>query len=96
MTESRFFKGLRAAGYERGHRENAGLISSSSKNVGPWSITLDHTSVSPDVMDNAQPEHEVNTVRVERDGQQLPLEQLPPTLYSEILRDLHTIAGVYV
>ncbi len=94
VTESGFFKGLRAAGYERGARQDAGLISDSFKSIGPWSIFLSHTSVSPEIMDNDRAENEVNAVTVHNDGQEVLLDQLPPAIYSEIVRDLHIIAGL--
>ena len=93
VTEAAFFGKLSRCGYERGGREDAGLIFNSSRTFGPWSIALNHTGVSPEVMDGARADVEVNSVAVSCAGVGVALSELPAVVFSEVVRDLHALSG---
>ena len=85
-------RALHALEYERGPREDAGLIHISYRNLGPYHIVLSHTSYSPELL-NETPDIEFTNIEITRDKQEVPWRELPSTFLSEVLRDIHILTN---
>ncbi|MFN3197617.1 MAG: DUF4132 domain-containing protein [Bradymonadia bacterium] len=90
MTAGAFMKGLNALGYERGPREDAGLICMSYRTLGPYTINLSHDSYIPEWTTE---EMELNGVGISFESKGLPWREAPAIVFSEIARDLHELTG---
>lgn len=88
-TVSAFLKGLNACGYERGAREDAGMICSSYRSLGEYNVALSHGDVSYfDASDV-----EIEGVHVTKGDDTIPWRSTPAVIFSELARDIHEIVG---
>lgn len=92
VTEAHFLRTLSNQGYTRGARQDAGLIHDSSKALGAWLIALQHSAVSPEIMESERAECEVHSIAVHREGQEVPMEDWPVWIFSEVMLDVHALA----
>jgi hypothetical protein len=82
-----FINALQKCGYERGDREDGGLIYSSYTKIGPYGVNLTHGGWYPEIMDDDSAV-DMRSIHVYKDKENLSWRELPPTIFSEIARDL--------
>ncbi|MCB9642625.1 MAG: DUF4132 domain-containing protein [Myxococcales bacterium] len=88
-----FINALAKTGYERGPREDAGLIFSSYGKIGSYNINLSHGGWYPEVMDD-DGDVDLRGVSVsDEEGKSINWRELPPVFFSEIVRDLHRLTA---
>lgn len=87
-TEAKFLSALAKQRYEYGAREDAGLISYSSRTLGPWVVSLGHYGISPEVRDHTRQDVDVRSANLYKDGVHIAWKDAPTALLSEVLRDL--------
>ena len=81
-----FNNALQKLNYERGSREDAGLIFSSSTQLGEYSIAFSHGGWSPEWMEDSAGV-DLQSISAYHNGQSIPWRTLPPRLISEIIHD---------
>lgn len=82
-----FISALQKCGYERGDREDAGLIFSCNTKIGPYFVTLRHGGWYPEIMDDDS-DVDIRSVEVSDEKAKIAWRELPPAVFSEIARDL--------
>ncbi len=87
----RLMGGLTKLGYERGPREDAGLINFSTRCFQEYVLTLSHDGYSPE--DPTWGDIDFQGISVSKSGESVAWRELPTALLSEVVRDLHILAG---
>jgi hypothetical protein len=77
---------LSRQGFQLGPREDAGMINYSSREVGPYTITVSHSGISPEY--EMGEDASLDGVSVSRDGERVELDDLPDNAFSELIADL--------
>jgi HEAT repeat protein len=97
-----FMNRLGDLGYQRGSRRDAGLIHDAHTSIGDYWVELDHEGYSPEAVDAIGDVSIEGVVVWERDDESAPttlsferepldLDELPPRIASEIVRDLERL-----
>lgn len=81
-----FLGRLDRLGWDKGPREDAGLINNSYRNFGPWSVTLSHDGFSPEYLDGGA--FFIQDFSISRDGENVAPKDLPPHIFSEVIHNL--------
>lgn len=87
-TDARMFKAMERGGYERGPREDAGLINSFHRTLGVWGVMIVVNGVFPDSYNDVDVRAEVTSVVLSRDGERVAWSKAPRRLYSDVVRSL--------
>jgi|GEM_PF-5121906 len=85
-TAGSFLGRLDRLGWDKGPREDAGLINYSYRNFGPWSVTLSHDGFSPEYLDTGA--FYVQGFSISRDDESVAPRDLPPHIFSELIHNL--------
>ena len=86
VPEKVFLGHLNRQGYQLGAREDAGLINASTKQVGPYHITISHSGFSPEF--EMGQDIELEGLDISMDGEPVTLDDLPDNAFSEVVGDL--------
>ncbi len=88
-----FMRGVRTASYERGSREDAGMIYAAHRDLGPYAITMPHTPYHPEHFEVSS-DVEFNKITVKKDNTEIPWRELPKALLSELVLDMHALMNL--
>jgi hypothetical protein len=91
-TDAQFLGALSRLNYERGPREDAGLIFGSSKTFGEYRVHLSHYGVSPEYLEGGR-EVDISAASLTRSGEDLALADAPAWVFSEVVREVHLLLG---
>jgi hypothetical protein len=90
MVVSGTFMGrLARLGFDRGGREDAGLINTSHRSFGEWQFVLHHSGYHPETPTDGQ--IEIERITASRGGRDVPWRSVAPVAFSEIARALHLL-----
>ena len=79
------------SGWDKGPREDAGLINYTTRWMGKLHITLEHDGYSPEAYSDET--IYITGIGVERDGTEIPLGELPAHVFSELIYELTRLTG---
>ncbi len=80
-------------GWEKGAREDAGLVSVTNCRMGDYHVQLGHDSYSPDYVDDSQTLY-VNGIHIQDShGERVAMSDVPGHIFSEIIYSLMHITG---
>lgn len=96
------FKGLNSgtfmgraerSGWQKGPREDAGLVNSTDRHMGNYVMSLVHDGYSPDYFDDSQLLYVSDVVITNNSGKSVSLADLPDHVFSELVYSLMHLTG---